>query len=660
MSKFFNFRSIKDPKTFLTVFFLVSTLSFQAQEKRDLLSSMLNGKENPVAATSFAPFEREEIKTYLEKLPEESQKKIISDAEEALNYNWPAIPATAYLAFKRTGDREVMQQYSRKRSSSLKKLVLGELLEHKGRFLDAIVNGSWAICEQSTWVLSAHLPSQKGGAGIPNIKEPIIDLGAGEIANLLGWTYYFFKDEFTGISPFLKKRIPDEIKDRIIIPYLERDDFWWQGFKKESFVNNWNPWCNYNVMASALLLGSSLDNDTRNEVIVKSMRSVDKFINYYKDDGACEEGPAYWDHAGGKMLEYLELLKNISGGKITLQDHPLIQNMGTYILNAHITDDYFVNFADSPTRLQADPGIIYRYGEYIQNTPMKQFASLMARQTGFFTNPANKSLDRTLHNLCNYQKIKDTPSDKENTLAFWFPQTEIAGGRTHKAPGKGFFFAAKGGYNDESHNHNDAGSFILYHEGKPLLVDIGVETYTKKTFSSERYEIWTMQSGYHNLPEINGASQAYGKNFKASETTFRNSNSELRFALDIASAYPDEAACNSWKRTYTLKRSSSPELLIRDKFELRESRKGNVLHFISALAPTVESGGKITLKETKDKKVALYFPESIFEAAVEELPLEDQRLLKAWQQDKLYRIVLKAKTQELNNTWEYKIREEKQ
>ena len=38
----------------------------------------------------------------------------------------------------------------------------------------------------------------------------------------------------------------------------------------------------------------------------------------------------------------------------------------------------------------------------------------------------------------------------------------------------------------------------------PVIIDAGVGTYTRQTFSSERYTIWTMQSNYHNLPMING------------------------------------------------------------------------------------------------------------------------------------------------------------
>ncbi len=632
----------------------------EAQQKRNLLGTFLKEQTiHDMIGPEYLPYTRDSVKLYLEKLPEKTREQIIADAEEAMTYDWPSIPVTAYLDFKRTGDREVMQQYSRKRGSALKKLVLGELLENKGRFLDAIVNGSWAICEQSTWVLSAHLPSQKGGAGIPNVHEPIIDLGAGETANLLGWTYYFFRKDFAGISPFLKKRIPDEIRSRIIIPYLERDDFWWQASKKDGFVNNWNPWCNYNVLISTLLLGSSVDTDTKNEIVSKTMRSVDKFINYYKEDGACEEGPAYWDHAGGKMMEYLELLQHISSGKIYIGDRELIRNMGTYILDAHIAGDYFVNFADSPARLHPDAGIVYRFGAYIQNSSLEKFASFIANRDDFFSYPLGHSLDRSLHNLFNYDKIKNTSPEKNNPLHFWYPQTEIGGGRTSPNARKGFFFAAKGGYNDESHNHNDAGSFILFYEGQPLIVDVGVETYTGKTFSSERYSIWTMQSDYHNLPLINGVSQAYGKKYKASEVFFDNTRSELRFTADIASAYPDDAACTFWKRTYTLKRSSAPELSIRDNFELDKAKDNTSLHFIVVSTPIIEHSGKISLKKTRDKKVSLYPPEGIFDISVEELPLEDPRLLQAWKQPKLYRIVLKTRNKEQNGNWEYVIKEEK-
>ena len=71
-----------------------------------------------------------------------------------------------------------------------------------------------------------------------------------------------------------------------------------------------------------------------------------------------------------------------------------------------------------------------------------------------------------------------------------------------------YCLAVKGGGNNDSHNHNDTGSFTVYKDGQPLFIDIGVESYTRKTFSPQRYEIWTMQSQFHNLPTFLGCSRS--------------------------------------------------------------------------------------------------------------------------------------------------------
>lgn len=641
----------------LSCFFLFITIITNAQKKRDLLASIIQkGVLESIDSTLlYRPFEKKEFRNKLANLPKDAQKKILSEAEEAMTYSWPSIPATSYLDFKRNGDRMGMEKYWSDGLATIKKLVLAEVLEGKGRFMDAIINGSWAVCEQSTWVLSAHLPSQKGGAGIPNIEDPIIDLGAGETASTLAWTYYFFKDDFEKISPFLKARIPYEISRRIIEPYANRNDFWWMAFKNENFVNNWNPWCNYNVLLSTLLLEKEVSTETRKQVILKSMQSVDKFINYYKDDGACEEGPAYWSHAAAKMMEYLELLKTYSRGAISISQEQIIKNMGKYIVNAHIYDDYYINFADSSVRLHTYPGVVFRYGNYVNDTSLKEFGAFLAKKENFYLAPTKGSLDNTIHNIDIYPLIKATPAVESSEMSFWYSGTEVAGGRTHNTPSKGFFFAAKGGYNDESHNHNDAGSFILYHEGAPLLADIGVETYSAKTFGSKRYEIWTMQSDYHNVPLINGFPQAYGKKFKASEVHFQNSKSQLRFGLNLSGAYPEGASCKFWNRTYSLKRTSNPELIIEDQFALKEYKGESKQHFITTQLPVLEKSGEIKLKKENGKSVYLYYPAAIFEVKTEELPLTDKRLLTSWQQDKLYRIVFTDKTKRLSNTYKFRI-----
>ena len=87
------------------------------------------------------------------------RKEYIQKAETYLDYDWPAVKATDYLEIIRSGDRR-QEAYAAPRAA-LMALVMGELVEGKGRFMDQIVNGVWYYSEQTWWGWSAHLNLQK-------------------------------------------------------------------------------------------------------------------------------------------------------------------------------------------------------------------------------------------------------------------------------------------------------------------------------------------------------------------------------------------------------------------------------------------------------------------------------------------------------------------
>lgn len=633
----------------LFLFIVSFTQILNAQQSRNWLSA--NETYSSMSIHHIFP-EKKELKKNIEGLSEQVKKSIISDAEEYRGTHLQTIPLTSYLDYKRSGDRKSMEKYWSKRLEVLRSLVLAETLEDDKRYIDDIVNTVWAICEQSSWVLSAHLVSQKGGGIVPNIKEHYIDLGAGEVASTLAWTYYLFKTDFDEISPYINQRIIDEIKTRIIRPYLENNDFWWMGLNTD-FVNNWNPWCNYNVILSTVLLGENINEDTRTEIITKSMKSVDQFINYYKEDGACEEGPAYWSHAAGKMLDYLSLLKKVYPS-VDLGDKPLIKNMGNYIKDVHIAENYFVNFADSPVQVKPDPGLVFRYGEYIKDKELRRFGAYLADEQKFLENPLGSSLDASLKNILIYDSLKFTQSNYKNISSFWYGETELVGGNSSLDEDEGFFFAAKGGFNDESHNHNDAGSFILFYNGQPLIVDAGVETYSAKTFSDERYDIWTMQSDYHNLPMVNGFSQEYGDKYKAQNVIFKNTSKKLEFGLDISAAYPDEAACTFWKRTFSLEKRGTPKFIIEEDYELSSNQGDTKFVFLLTHKPIIKSSQRLILQNKGGKQVYLNFPNSL-QPDIQKIDLTDEKLQASWEQNSLYRLVFTNTSEALRNKVSFEI-----
>ena len=101
-----------------------------------------------------------------ESLPEPVRKDLIANGEQYLRYQWPGLPATLFLEYARNGNRSRYEHECFARRNALTDLIVAECVEGKGRFLDDIVNGVWAICEESFWGVPAHVGAQKAGVRI--------------------------------------------------------------------------------------------------------------------------------------------------------------------------------------------------------------------------------------------------------------------------------------------------------------------------------------------------------------------------------------------------------------------------------------------------------------------------------------------------------------
>jgi hypothetical protein len=212
--------------------------------------------------------------------------------------------------------------------------------------------------------------------------------------------------------------------------------------------------------------------------------------------------------------------------------------------------------------------------------------------------------------------------------------------------------AAWGGHNAQSHNHNDVGNVVVYADGQPVLVDVGAPEYTAKTFSPQRYEIWTMQSAWHTLPTVNGLDQKDGADFRAREVVFAPGRGAVRFSLDLAPAYPPEARILRWRREVTLDRKKR-EVVLAEDWALGESREPIRLHFVTPRRAEVEVPGRVRLplpgaSPAGPGHVLLYDPK-LFVASVEEKVIDDGRLQPIWG-DRLYRIVLVARERSRRGT----------
>lgn len=636
-------------KSIFTLFVAIAFLQTGMSAERNLLAGNFDPEtisEALVPDQKWVPYPAYTDRNAWEQLLGDNKDDLIRRGERQLNYQWKVIRATDFLEYERSGNRNIMQNPNSDNNNALSDLVMAELAEGKGRFMDHIINGVFYNCERTSWVLSAHLTAQKSGRTLPETAEQVIDLGSGETGAFLAWTYYFFHKEFDKVNPEISKRLRTEIYNKIIVPYRENDRFWWMAFhpRPDGIVNNWNPWTNFNALQCIVLLESDPVQTTKD--VYRSMLSVDKFINYVNEDGACEEGPSYWGHAAGKLYDYLQLLSMVSNGKINLFGQKMIKDMGEYISRSYVGNDWVVNFADASAKFSSNAPLIYRYGKAIGSTEMMQFAALLNLKKD---NKIGSGTDifRILESLSNDKELRRTTAAHTTPDVTIYPGTQFYYFKNKT----GFYMAAKGGYNAESHNHNDAGTFSLWYKNTPVFIDAGVGTYTRQTFGPERYSIWTMRSKYHNLPTINGVEQNFGKEFKA--TDLKVNATKKQVSMNIASAYPAEAKAVNWTRSYQLNEKA---LVINDRFTLKNAEKANEIHFMLHSKPEIQKN-KIVVK-VNGAKMQMTFDSNTFETSIESIALDDVRLSRVWG-DEIYRLTLRDKKIRQSGNYKFVISQQK-
>ncbi len=593
---------------------------------------------------NFLPFPSAEDRVAWNSLDEEWKNNTLLLGQKYIGYLYSYLSPTDFMDFLRTGNRVMFEDKYFSKRLVLNALVLAECVEYQGRFLDDIINGIFSICEESAWQLPAHNTYIRDTPQflLPDATTPVLDLFACETGAILGTVYYLLKHELDSISPFITKRIRHELQNRIILPYLEQH-FWWMGNGQEP-MNNWTIWCTQNVLLSVFL--TDTDEIQKKEVFLKACKSADFFLKEYGEDGCCDEGAQYYRHAGLCLYQVIEICNSITNNNfLSLYQNTKIKNIAAYIFNVHISNEYYVNFADCSPIAGCAGTREFLFAKRTCNKAMMHFAA-----KDFVLNQQENLLLSSEHNLfyrlqnaflykeiCEYAKdfcknpINDPPD-------MYYPSVGLFLARDSH-----MFLAIKAGDNNDSHNHNDTGSFIVYKNGQPMLIDIGVESYTKKTFSPKRYEIWTMQSAYHNLPTVNGIMQKDGENYQAKNVHYQFENSFCEMEMDIADCYPSEANLLFYKRHAVFQKEQ--EIMIQDSFafhgenDFKKNTSSVQLSFITYEKPILMSSrGNACFAIGKLGTLTI---ENGTHIKTEAIPITDPRLSATWKHE-IYRIFVSA------------------
>ena len=274
-------------KKFLFLLLVLSTFlpSLQGRIGGAALCTRPNSEWPPQADDSF----------WRDSIPTEMRQSYIAYGKQYLGKPWATLPWTVFAENKINGNRVNYERLCFDKRRQLAALVMAEIMENKGRFLNDIIDGIGSFCEETWWGIPAHYNKR-----IPLTGQQEVDLFNAETASLIAWTRYMLQKPFEQFSPDLCQRIDHEIEQRILVPALSKD-YWW---KKASM--NWNPWICSNWLTCVLICEH--DNTRKQQAIAQIEKATQAFIDAYPSDGGCDEGPGYWDRAAASMFEVTRLL----------------------------------------------------------------------------------------------------------------------------------------------------------------------------------------------------------------------------------------------------------------------------------------------------------------------------------------------------------------
>ena len=635
------------------LFLSVILTTISPGQQRDLMIIAYSAdllRQTLLSPKQWHPFPTATERNAWDKIPEVLRREYFRRGEEALAYKWPALSTDLYLEYSRIGIRRGYDLLYHKRRQKIQDLVLAECVEHRGRFLEKLAEGIRLLSEEPTWVVPAHLGALQTDAEVPDRSHPVVDLYSAETGNLLAWTDYLLGEDLAKISPNLPDLIESELKTRLLDPNLQREDFWWMwapgADHRGHVINNWAPWICSNWLAVTLLIEKS--HEIRLRTISKIATILDRFLNSYPDDGGVDEGPNYWNHSVGSLYESLALLGSATATTSPLFSHPLIRQMGRYIYRTHVNDEYFVTISDSPVKIPFPSSLAILFGRDIHDENLSGLGAALALRQDIFNIGIRGSMTRQLFFLFNVDVIRKQAPRQPLLKDVWLPQSQFFAARQKENSAAGFYLAAQGLHNGKSHNHNDVGNFLLYFDGEPFIIDVGPEGYNAKTFSNDRYTIWTMQSAYHNLPTINSVMEKDGKQYAARDVRYQSWKDSVHFSLDVAGAFPPEANVKKWVRSIKMDRPQG-EVSVTEDYLLGVDAKDLTL--------TLMTSGRILRSETdrlvvrvrtgkegdQPSDVEIQFEPDKLQPRVETIRIEDEELRAEWGSE-LHRILLKVRS----------------
>ena len=356
-----------------------------------------------------------------------------------------------WMLFYRTGDRT---RYSAATSNIHDRYSDAQalyLLEGDPEVFRELCNALWATCDMACWSLPAHVPENE----TPARRRRFLDLCSCERAFFLSETVMMLRDV---LPPVLAERIRYEIKERVLIPFVEDHEFWWM----KNCTNNWAAVCAGSVAMAMMTLDEK-------ELLEKAQPMIDHcmetYLNGFADDGCCTEGMGYWNYGFGYFAIYAEMRRRYTGGKVDLFKNEKVRRIAHFQQSSYLGFGKCLSFSDSGERFSMNlflSHLLHRIYPTVTVPPFKYADGFTGEKCSWlirhliWSDPTVETPELAPVGMTYYEEAQWYINRRENDV-----------------------LAVKGGCNAESHNHNDIGSFMYIKNGVIELCDPGHAQYDR-------------------------------------------------------------------------------------------------------------------------------------------------------------------------------------
>ena len=589
------------------------------------------------------------------------------------------LTASLYLDYVRRGNRSCYEKAYGRRRDELLLATLIECCRNDGALMDDILDLTWMILEETSWCMPAHNKASATIADVlPYYKQWTITICSTGTAVKLAFVYQVMGEKLDEISKMVTMRIREVISEKVLSEMLNRDDIWWMGFgdRKPNNIGIWN-W--RNAMIAALIVVD--DMDFLRKFILKAIICMDQYIDNQGEEGGCNEGPSYWFHSHGNVIEAIEVMNRATNGAFTdCFKSEKIRNMSKFLLKMYTGGKYFVNFADGSPVLEHGALFVYRCGKILEIPEVCDFAAEWGKATGQTSplggKPVRKAafvdgkssakgrppvtgageMYHVLENLKYYDEYMEHTPSETKASEFYLADLGVMTVRTQSENGE-IFLGAKAGHNAESHNHNDVGNFIVYKNGERFIVDSGPLEYSALTFSEKRYTLWTNRSEYHNVPTIDGYNQLNtpkgtpkNEGYRSENAVYEKGEDESSLSTSIKNAYENRDEIKAFDRRIAIDKKTGT-VTVADSFDTGKEAPVT-WNFLTQQKPEWD-GEKILLTAENGEMLEIIPCGADFAFTGETVDYDDDSMRAKWG-DKLYRVLLSARVNKGTVSFEIK------